>query len=104
MKNLLPTLSSLSVLCGHLVAADHHPQLPVSFVDAPPKTGARFAFFAGAGVRAGFDLPLGASLSARVSGDLVGHFTPYGLAVNGATVFSSSSFSGAVGLGLVRFF
>ena len=70
-------------------------------VTSPRTSG---TFFAGAGVRAGFDLPLGASLSARVSGDLVGHFTPYGLAVNGATVFSSSSFSGAVGLGLVRFF
>jgi pimeloyl-ACP methyl ester carboxylesterase len=36
------------VEAGHLVAADHHPQLPDSFVDAPPRTEARFAFFAGA--------------------------------------------------------
>ena len=32
---------------GHLVAADNHPGLPDSFVDEPPKTKARFAFFAG---------------------------------------------------------
>jgi hypothetical protein len=37
-----------SVEAGHLVAADHHPALPRSFVDGPPKTSARFAFFAGA--------------------------------------------------------
>jgi pimeloyl-ACP methyl ester carboxylesterase len=36
-----------SVNAGHLVAADHHPSLPESFVDGPPKTRARFAFFAG---------------------------------------------------------
>jgi len=32
---------------GHLVAVDGHPELPASFVDQPPKTRARFAFFAG---------------------------------------------------------
>ena len=37
-----------SVEAGHLVAADSHPGLPRSFVDEPPKTKARFAFFAGA--------------------------------------------------------
>jgi pimeloyl-ACP methyl ester carboxylesterase len=37
-----------SVEAGHLVAAAAHPALPASFVDAPPKTDARFAFFAGA--------------------------------------------------------
>jgi pimeloyl-ACP methyl ester carboxylesterase len=37
-----------SVEAGHLGAADHHPALPRSFVDGPPKTSARFAFFAGA--------------------------------------------------------
>ena len=37
-----------SVEAGHLVAADHHPALPDSFVDGPPRTKARFAFFAGA--------------------------------------------------------
>jgi pimeloyl-ACP methyl ester carboxylesterase len=37
-----------SVEAGHLVAADAHPALPHSFVDTPPKTDARFAFFAGA--------------------------------------------------------
>jgi hypothetical protein len=37
-----------SVEAGHLVAADHHPALPASFVDGPPRTKARFAFFAGA--------------------------------------------------------
>jgi pimeloyl-ACP methyl ester carboxylesterase len=37
-----------SVEAGHLVAADHHPELPRSFVDGPPNTKARFAFFAGA--------------------------------------------------------
>jgi pimeloyl-ACP methyl ester carboxylesterase len=36
-----------SVEAGHLVASDAHPSLPDSFVDAPPKTRARFAFFAG---------------------------------------------------------
>jgi pimeloyl-ACP methyl ester carboxylesterase len=36
-----------SVEAGHLVAADSHPALPDSFVDAPPRTDARFAFFAG---------------------------------------------------------
>lgn len=35
------------VEAGHLVAADRHPALPESFVDAPPRTKARFAFFAG---------------------------------------------------------
>lgn len=37
-----------SVDAGHLVRADAHPDLPESFVDAPPRTRARFAFFAGA--------------------------------------------------------
>ncbi|HEV3002186.1 MAG TPA: alpha/beta fold hydrolase [Solirubrobacteraceae bacterium] len=36
-----------SVEAGHLVRADDHPALPHSFVDSPPKTDARFAFFAG---------------------------------------------------------
>jgi pimeloyl-ACP methyl ester carboxylesterase len=36
-----------SVEAGHLVRADDHPALPQSFVDGPPKTNARFAFFAG---------------------------------------------------------
>ena len=36
-----------SVEAGHLVTADNHPGLPQSFVDGPPKTKARFAFFAG---------------------------------------------------------
>ena len=70
-------------------------------VSGPRSSG---TVFAGAGLRLGLDLPLVASFSARISGDLLGHFTPYGLAVNGATVFSSSPFSGRVGLGLVRFF
>jgi hypothetical protein len=35
------------VEAGHLVAVDHHPALPHSFVDSAPKTNARFAFFAG---------------------------------------------------------
>jgi hypothetical protein len=70
-------------------------------VSGPRSSG---TVFAGAGLRLGLDLPLVASFSARLSGDLLGHFTPYGLAVNGATVFSSSPFSGRIGLGLVRFF
>jgi pimeloyl-ACP methyl ester carboxylesterase len=37
-----------SVEAGHLVSVDHHPALPESFVDGPPKTSARFAFMAGA--------------------------------------------------------
>jgi hypothetical protein len=37
-----------SVEAGHLVATDRHPALPESFVDQPPRTSARFAFFAGA--------------------------------------------------------
>jgi predicted alpha/beta hydrolase len=36
------------VRAGHLVSADAHPALPASFVDAPPRTKARFALFAGA--------------------------------------------------------
>ena len=36
-----------SVEAGALVPVDHHPALPGSFVDAPPKTSARFAFFSG---------------------------------------------------------
>lgn len=36
-----------SVQAGHLVAADHHPALPDCFVDQPPRTKARFSFFAG---------------------------------------------------------
>lgn len=70
-------------------------------VTAPRASG---TFFAGAGLRLGLDVPLFAELSARFGADLVGHFTPYGLSVNGATVFSSSPFSGRFGLGLVRFF
>jgi pimeloyl-ACP methyl ester carboxylesterase len=36
-----------SVEAGHLVSADRHPALPDSFVASPPRTRARFAFFAG---------------------------------------------------------
>lgn len=70
-------------------------------VSGPKSSG---TFFAGAGLRLGLDVPLVAGFAARLSGDVLGHFTPYGLAVNGTTVFSSSPFSGRVGLGLVRFF
>jgi hypothetical protein len=36
-----------SVEAGQLLPVDHHPALPDSFVDGPPKTTARFAFFSG---------------------------------------------------------
>ncbi|MEA2312153.1 MAG: hypothetical protein QOE28_2121 [Solirubrobacteraceae bacterium] len=36
------------VVAGHLISVDGHPELPESFVAQPPRTGARFAFFAGA--------------------------------------------------------
>jgi hypothetical protein len=32
---------------GHLISIDEHPQLPRSFVEEPPRTRARFSFFAG---------------------------------------------------------
>jgi hypothetical protein len=35
------------VAAGELVPVDHHPALPDSFVNTPPKTKARFALFAG---------------------------------------------------------
>ena len=37
----------LSLRAGHLVPMDHPDKLPASFVAQPPKTTARFAFFAG---------------------------------------------------------
>jgi hypothetical protein len=38
---------SRCIAAGHLVAVDGRPELPQSFVDGPPRTDARFAFFAG---------------------------------------------------------
>jgi len=35
------------IRAGHLVSVDGRPELPESFVDAPPRTDARFAFIAG---------------------------------------------------------
>ncbi len=61
-------------------------------------------FFGAGGVRAGLDLAIVPRLHVRLAIDALGHFTPYGLAVNGVTVFSSSSFSGRAALGLVTFF
>jgi hypothetical protein len=38
---------SRCIAAGHLVSVDGRPELPASFVDDPPRTDARFAFFAG---------------------------------------------------------
>jgi len=65
---------------------------------------AQSTFFGAGGVRAGFEVELVPRVHARIALDALGHFTPYGLAVNGVTVFSASSFSGRAGLGLVTFF
>jgi hypothetical protein len=73
-----------------------------SFDVTTPRSSA--TFFAAAGARAGADVPLGRDFALRLAADLLGHFTTYGLAVNGRSVFTSSSFSGKLGASLVRFF
>lgn len=73
-----------------------------SFDVTTPRSSA--TFFAAAGARAGADVPLGRDFALRLAVDLLGHFTTYGLAVNGRSVFTSSSFSGKLGASLVRFF
>lgn len=70
-------------------------------VTAPRAEG---TFFGAGGVRAGLELAIVPTVRVRLALDALGHLTPYGLAVNGATVFSSSSFSGRAGIGVVTFF
>jgi hypothetical protein len=82
------------VLLGAVFAESRDVSLPRSSSTA----------FAAAGLGASLDVPLAPSLSIRGTLDGLGHFTPYGLTVNGAEVFSSSPFSGRAAAGAVLFF
>ena len=90
---------SIAFGCGVLLLGGVRAE---SFDVTTPRSSA--TFFAAAGARAGADVPLGRDFALRLAVDLLGHFTPYGLAVNGRSVFTSSSFSGRLGGSLVRFF
>lgn len=90
---------SIAFGCGVLLLGGMRAE---SFDVTTPRSSA--TFFAAAGARAGADVPLGRDFALRLAADLLGHFTPYGLAVNGRSVFTSSSFSGRLGASLVRFF
>lgn len=90
-----PALSACGlVLLGAVFAESRDVSLPRSSSTA----------FAAAGLGASLDVPLAPSLSIRGTLDGLGHFTPYGLTVNGAEVFSSSPFSGRAAAGAVLFF